>query len=281
MNCNQFPPLRREKKLIVLLPPSILSVEDSLIDKTNKVGLISRILSIFRVDDVVLYNDRETRRFDEKFLHLLLYYQVIPPHLKKKVFKKSKILKYTGILPPLRLVNHDPPKECKEGEILDGYVEKCDEKKCIVYLGKIGRGILDKKNLSNNKIITVKIKSFNNDKILLENSSWDNFYTGYRILKIKDFKEEIKRLENESYLIIGTSKMGYCINNKEIQEKLKKRITESKGIGIIFGGPHAELYDEKDEFDFIINTVVNQGTLTVRSEEALAATLSLFNYLFP
>ncbi|MEB2837263.1 MAG: hypothetical protein GSR80_000390 [Desulfurococcales archaeon] len=31
------------------------------------------------------------------------------------------------------------------------------------------------------------------------------------------------------------------------------------------------------EFDYIINTVPNQGTLTVRTEEALHATLALLN----
>jgi predicted SPOUT superfamily RNA methylase MTH1 len=281
VSCNNFPPLRRYKKLIVLLPPSILSVEDSLIDKTNKAGFISRILSIFRVDEVILYKDEETRDFDEKMLNLILNYQVIPPHIKKKVIKKSKILKYAGILPPLRLVNHDPPKKAEVGKILDGYIEKCNKDYCLIYLGLLGKGVLDRKKLNNSdknsKIITVKIKS-TNGKILLEKASWENLYTGYKVSKTNELKKEINKLKNDKNLIIGTSKLGDCFD-KKIQDNLKNDIDKSNGIALVFGGPHAELYQQKEEFDYILNTVFNQGTLTVRTEEALAITLSLLNNL--
>jgi len=280
VSCNIFPPLRRGKKFIVLLPPSILSVEDSLIDKTSKAGFISRILSIFRVDEVILYKDEETSDFDEKMLNLILNYQVIPPHIKKKVMKKNKMLKYAGILPPLRLVNHDPPKKIEIGKILDGYIEKCDKDNCIIYLGMLGKGILDKKEAydvnKSNKIITVRIKSINKN-ILLEKASWENLYTGYKVSKANSLKEEINKLRNNKNLIIGTSKFGDCFD-KKIQDNLKNDIDKSNGIVLIFGGPHAELYKQKEKFDYILNTVLNQGTLTVRTEEALAATLSLFNY---
>ncbi|AFZ71230.1 hypothetical protein Calag_1531 [Caldisphaera lagunensis DSM 15908] len=273
MSCNEFPPKKRNKKLLVLLPISVLSVEDSLIDKTYKAGFISRILSIYKVDEVILYRDDESNSFDEKFLQLILNYQIIPPHIKKKIIKKSKLLKYAGILPPLRLVNHDPPKKAEIGKILDGYVEKCDENYCIVYLGMIGNGYLDKKEVDD-KIITVKIKSIKN-KIMLEKASWGNLYTGYKVSKIKNL--DIKKFKDEGYLIVGTSKLGECFNDK-IKEEIDNKLRNSKGIVFVFGGPHAELYNEK-EFDYILNTVLNQGTLTVRTEEALASTLAIFNYI--
>ncbi len=272
MSCNEFPPKRRNKKIVVLLPISVLSVEDSLIDKTYKSGFISRILSIYRVDEVILYRDNESNSFDEKFLQLILNYQIIPPHIKKKIIKKSKLLKYAGILPPLRLVNHDPPKKVEVGKILDGYVEKCNENYCLVNLGMIGNGYLDKKCV-NGKIVTVKIKSINN-KIMLEKASWDDLYTGYKVSKLKDLSD-IKKFKEE-YLIIGTSRLGTCFNEK-IKEVIENKLSNKKGIVLVFGGPHAELYNEKS-FDLILNTIPNQGTLTVRTEEALASTLALFNY---
>jgi hypothetical protein len=34
-------------------------------------------------------------------------------------------------------------------------------------------------------------------------------------------------------------------------------------------------------FDFVVNTIPDQGTATVRTEEALLATLAVFNVSFP
>jgi predicted SPOUT superfamily RNA methylase MTH1 len=45
---------------------------------------------------------------------------------------------------------------------------------------------------------------------------------------------------------------------------------------VVFGGPYRCPYEytEHSVYDAIINTVPNQGTLTVRTEEAMIATLT-------
>jgi hypothetical protein len=58
-------------------------------------------------------------------------------------------------------------------------------------------------------------------------------------------------------------------------------------MAVVFGGPHAGLLeickrqgiDAKEFFDVVVNTIPNQGTATVRTEEALIATLALLNVL--
>ncbi len=58
-------------------------------------------------------------------------------------------------------------------------------------------------------------------------------------------------------------------------------------MAVAFGGSYAGLFEicERQDvdagklFDVIINTIPNQGTATVRTEEALVATLALLNAL--
>jgi len=49
----------------------------------------------------------------------------------------------------------------------------------------------------------------------------------------------------------------------------------------LFGGPYSGLHDLIDErnVDLTVNTVPKQGTKTVRTEEAVISTLSVFNLL--
>ena len=53
-------------------------------------------------------------------------------------------------------------------------------------------------------------------------------------------------------------------------------------MAILFGGPYSGLPETilgQNIVDFEVNTVPNQGTVTVRTEEAVIATLAAFNLL--
>ena len=73
-----------------------------------------------------------------------------------------------------------------------------------------------------------------------------------------------------------------------LQAAWAKRWVESSHVLVAFGAPsrglHEIVEDERlklaDLADFIVNTVPNQGTATVRAEEALLATLAIFNVHF-
>ncbi len=66
-------------------------------------------------------------------------------------------------------------------------------------------------------------------------------------------------------------------------EDIKRRYTDV--LTFVFGSPHRgveSLLNEaglsiQDVSDFVVNTIPNQGTETVRTEEAIMATLSVFN----
>jgi predicted SPOUT superfamily RNA methylase MTH1 len=55
----------------------------------------------------------------------------------------------------------------------------------------------------------------------------------------------------------------------------------------VFGGPYGGLFEicssqgvDISRFDFVVNVIPNQGTATVRTEEALLATLAILNVMF-
>mgnify|MGYP006335558933 CR=1 FL=1 len=53
-------------------------------------------------------------------------------------------------------------------------------------------------------------------------------------------------------------------------------------IAILFGGPYSSIQEDVSggNWDLLkVNTIPNQGTETVRTEEAVVATLSLFNFI--
>jgi hypothetical protein len=80
-------------------------------------------------------------------------------------------------------------------------------------------------------------------------------------------------------LVIGTSRDAVSIIS--ILDEAKDSLKGSKRVAILFGGPYSGLHDLIDErdVDLMVNTVPKQGTKTVRTEEAVLSTLSVFNLL--
>lgn len=82
-----------------------------------------------------------------------------------------------------------------------------------------------------------------------------------------------------AYFKIGTSRYG------EKLEELRRKLREMKPerLMVAFGGPYAGLHPiceregrrVEELFHLVVNTIPDQGTATVRTEEALLATLAL------
>jgi len=265
VNCREWPPPRRPYKLYVAIPGSILGTEPSLLLKTLKSGIIARILAMHRVDSIILFRDPVTSRKELRLLAYLLKYAVTPPHLKKKVFGLSRVLRYAGVIMPLNLVNHDPPSKLNVGDLIDGYVESCNEDRCIVYLGRAGYGIAPG-GLRVGSITTFRVTKIKGGSLELRPSSWGNIYTGYRVSIRSNLIKLIEDLRKNDFRIVATSVYGKCVD----------RITMDGNLLLIFGGPRLGLleYTDNSLYDEVINTVPLQGVKTVRTEEALNATLA-------
>jgi predicted SPOUT superfamily RNA methylase MTH1 len=106
-------------------------------------------------------------------------------------------------------------------------------------------------------------------------------YWGYEVLHAKTLAEGLKVLKAD--YSIGTSRCGQ--NLYEAVHAIKS--SNPRSVAVSFGGPYAGLseicerqgVDAGKLFDVMINTIPSQGTATVRTEEALVATLALLNAL--
>jgi Uncharacterized conserved protein len=273
MSCYTWPPPRRFKRLAVAIPGSILATEDTLELKTIKAGIVGRILAIHRVDEVALYKDPETRDGDLRLLKLLLEYMMTPPHIRRRVYPLRRELRAAGLLPPLRTCNHEVPEELKPGDKLDSYIESCVEGVCRVYLGRAGYGSL-KGSYKPGSIVTVEVKKAEGDWFEVEESSWGNLYTGFKIKVTPDLGVLVEGYRRRGYTIILSSKYGDC--SPRTLRSVKEFKNKSKGLLVIFGGPYRCPYEytKRDMYDIVVNTIPSQGTLTVRTEEAMIATLT-------
>ncbi len=258
----------------VFLPSTLLATEETIMLKTIKFGIFLRYLAIFKVDTVVVYLDDN----DSKDYPLISALDVNKIHFGDK---------YTGnyeelLLKPKKYIS---TKTLKRGIVINN---PKNENKIILFIdpenifefeGDKGN-ILDYFEIFESEFpLLVKYKS---EKF----SSFDFKISDKNLIEIV---EEYRK----SFIIIGTSEFGvpyYSLISETIF---------SKPISLVFGPskdgiegtlsrvvktnkaannhiqPNKSLI--KSMFDFYINTIPNQGTETVRLEEAVGSTLSLFN----
>jgi hypothetical protein len=243
------------KRLSIFVPASILSETKDLRIKTYKIGLIGRAAAIFKADRIVVYSDNSDKE-EVKFISDVLTYMNTPQYLRKKVFPITRELRNVGILPPLRTPHH-PTGELIEGDYRQGLTLKRTKKGTVVE--KLG-------------------------KELIIDPDVPDYYWGYKVLSTnKNLYDSILTLKPGPDLVIGTSRYAQSITS--VLEEVKDKLKGSKHTAILFGGPYSGLDElisgpnEKEIIDLEVNTVPSQGTKTVRTEEAVLATLSVFNLL--
>ena len=86
-------------------------------------------------------------------------------------------------------------------------------------------------------------------------------------------------------VVLGTSRLGTPLH--EVLGEFWRAVRDASELLVVFGSPSEGLYDiasregfELDEAcDFVLNTIPGQGVATVRTEEAVLATLAILNLL--
>lgn len=283
-------PLKRECELSLAMPASIVLDVPHLREKTFRVGLIGRAAAIFRVDKIIVFPDlldtNQTR--DIKLVTTILSYIETPQYLRKKLFKIQPELRYAGTLPPLRTPHHplsDRTKHLKVGEHREGVVTSLVKDGSLVDIGVERPVLVSGTRLPVNNRVTVRVtKLGKRPKVVLARRSEIEKYWGYRVT-VSDVPFG-QLLKNRSFdLTIATSRYGSPL--AEVMDELRKRWKRSRRILVAFGAPTQGLYEiatrEHLNLDkiahFVINTIPSQGTETVRTEEALYASLAALNLL--
>ena len=278
------------KRLGVAVPASFISDTPHLREKTSKVGMVGRAASIFRINEIVVYrDDAETAQgADLNLITSLLSYMETPQYLRKRLFKLEPQLQYAGILPPLRTPHHPLTKtsrDLKVGDHREGVVLSKTRDGSLIDIGFEKPALLTGRQFTVDERLTLRVTKIGEPvEVAIANPRDIKEYWGYTVSMANSLREVV---ENDEWdLRIATSKKGSPFGR--ISKELLSRWKEATNVLIVFGAPTRGLIEiaqdegtRVDEItDFVINVVPNQGTETVRTEEALLASLAIMNVYF-
>jgi predicted SPOUT superfamily RNA methylase MTH1 len=280
------------KKLAIAIPASVISDTPHLREKTSKIGLIGRAAAVFKVDEIIVYPDNagKTKQKNEAdLIALLLSYLETPQYLRKRVFKLDPRLKYAGILPPLRTPHHPlnrKARKLKIGEYREGVTTGKSKEGVLVDIGVERPTLIRETQWALGKRLTLQIVNVG-ERIEAQTVSKAEVpgYWGYKVtVENQSFGRLVEKGKFD--LVIATSKIG--VNFVDAAEKMAEKWCKSDRTLVAFGAParglHEILEDEgadvNEVADFVVNMVPEQGTATVRTEEALFASLAVLNVRF-
>jgi len=284
------PPPKRHPELSVAIPASLVADIPHLREKTAKIGLIGRALAIFRVDEAIIFLDqigRDQKR-EAELIVMILSYMETPQYLRKRLFRIRPELRYAGILPPLRTPHHplrDRKKDLKIGEYREGVVTRVGQRKIHVEIGVEHPILVRNVHIPVGTRVTVRIIEEGKDlKVELADPTEIDEYWGYKVTTSKDPFSAMLR-EKRFNLVVATSRQGKPL--VEAADNLFAKWKKAKSVLVALGSPTQGLQQiTKQEHlqleeisDFVVNTMPNQATATVRTEEALYATMAALDFL--
>jgi methyltransferase len=280
-------------RLSIAFPASVISDTPHLREKTAKIGLIARSAAIFRVSEIIVYpdNTKVDQRRDLNFIALLLNYIETPQYLRKALFKIDPDLQYAGILPPLRTPHHPDSgkiKHLKVGEYREGLVVAERKDGLTVDIGVGQPALLRQRQYRVGERLTLQVIKTVGDQIEVQTVNREDVpqYWGYTVrLEKQPFGQLMQ--SGEFDLRISTARIGDSFS--KVAGRIGERWASSSNVLLAFGAPARGLHEiAEDErlrvekiSDYVVNTIPNQGTATVRAEEAIMATLSIFNINYP
>jgi predicted SPOUT superfamily RNA methylase MTH1 len=270
--------------LSITIPDSSLSDEQTKRDKSVKIAQFARACSIFRVKRIYIYHDSLSHfeKDDPHLLKTILRYLDTPQYLRKILFPMMHQLQYAGILHPIKAPHHrvvDDIKRIKAGDIRTGVVVKVKGQLFVeVGLGSLvpfmGDGFEGKK-------VNVRFtESYPNLKGVqaIEEDIFD--YWGYEVKEVPSISKLLTSVEKTDIII--TSRKGRHFKNIEAQ--LAEHAKSVQNILVAFGSPKYGLHEilakegaSIKPYQYVVNMFPNQGTETVRLEEAVLGGLAILN----
>ena len=278
----------RSRELSVAIPASLVSDVPHLREKTIKIGLVGRAAAIFRVNEIIVFPDLPgvDQKQDTDLIAAVLSYMETPQYLRKRLFKIRRELRYVGILPPLRTPHHPLSVRAKDlavGEYREGVVASSTKEGSLVDVGVERLILVPNMRLPTNARVTVKFtKRGKHLEAALASRNEIKRYWGYRVMVSRVSFGRFVR-ERSFDLVIATSRYGIPIT--KVADGVKNRWKKSRTILVAFGAPTQGLHEIVDHerlkleevAHFTINTIPLQGAQTVRTEEAVYASLAILN----
>ncbi len=276
---------RRDYKLTIAIPSSIVSEAPHLRDKTFVVGQIARVAAIHRVEDIYVYQDSPD---ESRLIRLILNYIETPQYLRKRLFRMMEELRYVGVLPPLRTPHHPLERNSSKletGEFREGVVLSEDNGEYLVEIGVKTPARVTGRGPSIGGRTTVRITSVQPMLIGRFAKRRDvKSYWGYVVHLTGGGLGKLASRDDFN-LTLATSRLGPPF--RDLEPEFGARLAEAKSVLVAFGSPRDGIQEilsrdgleMSDVFDFTANMVPEQGSVTVRTEEALNAALALIGML--
>lgn len=274
--------------LWIAIPDSSLSDEQTKRDKSIKIAQFARACAIFRVKRIYIYHDMlsQFEKEDPHLLKTILQFLDTPQYLRKILYPRMHQLEYAGILHPIKAPHHKPPEDIKKvsaGDIRTGVIVKIKGQLYVeAGLGSlvrfVGQGFEGKK-------VNIKFVSPYPNLQAIEAKEDDIFeYWGYEVKDVPSLGKLLTSLENCEF-VFTSRKGGYF---KNLEAKLYARSQTVQNILVVFGAPKHGIHElvakegvSLKPYDFVVNMFPNQGTETVRLEEAVLGTLTILNDSLP
>jgi len=283
--------------LSVLIPSSIVDNAQSKELRTYLIGEIARTLGIFKVSEVIIFHDKlkdNSKDYINYFIKNLQYLET-PQYLRKTLFPMSEDLKLSGLMNPLESQHHlrkDEWSPYREGCVLErpvngeySWVNIGLNKDC-----KINQKLPPRTRVTvklNETHFDPKLKYYTGTVVSMSEPFIKNgTYWGYVVRVCETYNDIFNdSIYKEGYdFIIGTSDKGENYRNANYEKK-----KDFKHCLIIFGGisgiegmmiddEHNQINSKENiskNFDLYLNTCMNQGLRTIRTEEAILISLAV------
>ena len=263
----------------ILIPSSLTMESRDLRVRTLKVGQIARVAAVFRVNRIVIYKDVEFD--DSRFISMVLRYMDTPQYLRRLLIPRREELRHVGILPPLRTPHHpinSKTSALKIGEYRVGAVVESvgSDGGVWVEIG-VDRPIplrTDKKFEAGQRL---SVRIFSLDPLAAEPVGQKEIplYWGYETEVVGSLEDY---LGSTDAFVLLTSRKGTPLTT-QLLHKIGR--AGQSDLAVVFGSPArgVDAFLSKKLMDrcCMMNTIPQQGTETVRVEEAVFATLALLN----
>jgi predicted SPOUT superfamily RNA methylase MTH1 len=106
-----------------LVPSSLVREAEDKREATRKLGYVARAATVFRIDRLVVFPDSEgERRWGAGFVETVLRYAATPPYLRKEAWDVRDELECAGVLPPLRVSPRTGSGSKRPGSLRQGIV---------------------------------------------------------------------------------------------------------------------------------------------------------------
>ncbi len=270
----------------VLVPSSLAREAEDRREATRKIGYVARAATIFDVDRLTVFPDPDgAGKWEDGFVRTVLRYAATPPYLRKEAWGKRDELEYVGVLPPLRVRSRTGSGSEGSGSLRQGIVTEVGaDGRVRVNCGlqhPTSLPVPDGMEPAAGERVTVRVSSRRPVRAKLV----DVAPPGY-VVDDADVSTALAR--DDAGLAIAASRFGEHLTVTRLGSLVERREADGdltvafgapeRGLPDVFGldpdavgGDHA---DDETGFDLWLNTVPNQGSEVVRTEEATFATLA-------